>query len=328
MNVGVHAIGRTLVAICVAASGLLVDLGQTKAQDYPSRPIQAFIGFPAGSGADIMCRFFTNKVAELARQQIVIINKPGAFSSIAYQAAATSKPDGYAMLLTGNSIMAGGRFLVKDLPYDPNKAFVPATAFSATPFVLTVPGKSPHKTVAELVAHLKAQPRTKYGYTNPTAFLSTAYLKQLGGFEAEGVSYRAAADAVVDVDQGTLDFMIFDGTFALAHIKSGRIRALAVTSDTRVPALPDAPTMIEAGYKDFDFNPWWGAYFPTGTPQPILDKVGEWFREVARSPAAAKFLADNVLQPLPEDAAKVTSRLAADAQTWERLAKLAGLQPQ
>ena len=322
-------IGSALVGVGVASWALVAIAVPALAQDYPSRTIQAFIGFPAGSGADIMCRFFTNKVAELARQQIVIINKPGAFSSIAYQAGATAKPDGYSMLLTGNSIMAGGQFLVKDLPYDPKTAFVPATAFSATPFVLTVPGKSAHRSVAELVAHLKAQgARNKYGYTNPTAFLSTAYLKQRAGFEAEGVSYRAAADAVVDVDQGTLDFMIFDGTFALAHIRSGRIRALAVTSDSRVAALPDVPTMMQVGYKDFDFNPWWGAYFPAGTAQPILDKMGEWFRQVARSPEAEKFLADNVLQALPEEASKVAGRLAADAKMWERLAKLAGLQPQ
>ena len=312
----------------VAAATMLASTALARAQDYPNRTIQAFIGFPAGSGADIMCRFFTNKVAELARQQIVIVNKPGAFSSIAYQAGATAKPDGYSMLLTGNSIMAGGKYLVKDLPFDPKTAFAPATAFSATPFVLTVPGKSAAKSLPDLLAQLKGKARNTYGYTNPTAFLSTAYLKQLAGFEAEGVSYRAAADAVIDVEQGTLDFMIFDGTFALAHIKSGRIRALAVTSDTRVAALPDVPTMMEVGYKDFDFNPWWGAYFPAGTPQPILDKVGEWFRTVARSPEATRFLADNVLQALPEEASKVASRLAADALMWDRLAKLADLKPQ
>ena len=318
----------TRFSAAALAYALIAGLSNASAQDYPSRPIQAFLGLPAGGGADIMCRFFANKVAEMARQQIVIINKPGAFTSIAYQATAVAKPDGYSMLLTGNSIMAGGPHLVKDLPYDPKKSLVAATAFAATPFVLTVPAKSPHTSIAELVAHLKSKSRSTYGHTNPTAYLSTAYFKQLAGFEAEGVSYRTAADAVIDLEQGTLDFMIFDGTFAMAHIKSGRIRALAMTSDTRVAALPDVPTLKEVGFKDFDFNPWWGVYFPAGTPQPILDKMGEWFRQVAASPEAQKFLADNVLQPLPEDAGKAAARLEKDVQMWDRLAKLAGLQPQ
>ena len=152
---------KLISAGAIALVGLATSGAQ--AQDYPSRPIQAIIGFPAGSGADIMCRFFTTKVGELAKQQILVINKPGAFSSIAYQAGATAGPDGYSMLLTGNSIMAGGKFLVKDLPFDAKTAFVPATAFSATPFVVTAPGKAAYKTIPELITHLKAKPRNTYG---------------------------------------------------------------------------------------------------------------------------------------------------------------------
>ena len=299
----------------------------SSAQDFPTRPIQAVIGFPAGSGADIMCRYFATRAGEIAGQSIVIVNKPGAFGSLSYAQVASSRPDGYTILLAGNALMSASRSFIKTLPFE-RKSFVPATTFAETPFIVTVPGTSDLKTVPELISHLKAKQKNRYGTNNPANVAATAYLRSLTGFQAEAVTYKAAADALTDVGNGTLDFMIFDGAFAIGHIRAAKLKALAVTSAYRIPILPGVPTMQEAGFKDFEFNPWWGVYLPAGTPQAIVDKVGGWFAQVAKAPETASKLEHMVLVPSVEGPARMNAKLDKDGVMWATALKAAGIEPQ
>jgi tripartite-type tricarboxylate transporter receptor subunit TctC len=296
-------------------------------QDYPNRPIHVVIGFAAGSGADILCRFFTAKLAELSGQSVVIENRPGAVGVIAGNLVAKAKPDGYTLLWCGNSIMVGGKYLVKDMPFDPVKEFIPAGAFLETPFVIAVGAASPAKSVAELVTLLKSKSRNRSAYTNPTGQLSTALFKVTTGVESESVSYKTTADAMADLSDGTLDYMILDGTFAVGQVKSGRIRALAATSAQRITALPDVPTMQEAGLKDFVFSPWWGAYLPAGTPQPIVDKVAGWMSQMARAEDSGKFLGTMAALPVLDNPKEMDARLQSDRGVWDKLAVAAKLEP-
>ena len=297
------------------------------AQEFPARTMQAVIGFPAGSGADILCRYFATKAGELAGQSIVIVNKPGAFGSLSYAQVASAKPDGYTILMAGNALMSASRSFIKTLPFD-RKSFVPATSFAETPFIVTVAGSAALKTVPELIAHLKGKQRNRYGTNNPANVAATAYLRSLTGFEAEAVTYKAAADALTDVSNGTLDFMIFDGAFSIGQIRSGKLKALAVTSIYRLPAIPDVPTMQQAGFKDFDFNPWWGVYLPAGTPPAIVEKVGGWFAHVAKLPETAKQLEPMVLVPSVEGPPRMNAKLDADGVMWASALKAAGVEPQ
>ena len=210
-----------------------------------------FIGFPAGSGADILGRYFTAQLEKLAGKPVVVENKPGANSNIAAGMVASAKPDGLSILFIASSNMAGSRYLFKNLPFDTVKDFTPVASFAEIAFVLTVGANSPTKSVAELTAYLKSRKQNKYGATNQTAILSTEYYKQIAGVEAVHVAYRTAPEALPDVADGTLDFMIMDGTFAVGPIKAGKIRALAVTSAKRIASLPDVPTMMEAGRRQF-----------------------------------------------------------------------------
>lgn len=319
-----RSIRAAVAALLLAASPAGPAAAQ---QDYPSRPMQAVIGFPAGSGADIMCRTFTNRVQEMAGHSIVMVNKPGAFGSLSYAQVASAKPDGYTFLMAGNALMSAGASFVKNLPFD-RRSFVPVTSIAETPFIVTVSASSPIKTVSELIAHLKSRPKNRYGTNNPANVVATAYLRSSQGFSAEPVNYKGAADALVDVENGTLDFMIFDGAFVIAHIRSGKLRPLAVTSNYRVKALPEVPTMIEAGFKDYEFNPWWGVYVPAGTPQPVIDKLAGWFSAVARSDEIAKALDPLVLVPIAITAAEMNKRLDADGPIWNDNLKAAGIEPQ
>lgn len=302
--------------------------GPAFAQEYPARPMRVLIGFPAGSGADILGRYFATKLGDLSNQATIIENKPGANSNIAAGLVATAKPDGYTMLFIANSNMAGSRFLFKDLPFDTLTDFVPAAAFAQIAFVVVVKKDSPHKTLADLNAFLKKHEKNRYGVTNQMAIITTEYYRQVVGFEATQVQYRTAPESLPDVENGTLDFQIMDGTFAAGAIKAGKVRALAVTTSRRHPALPDVPTMDEAGLKGFELAPWWGVYFPKGTSPEIVAKVGGWINKISATEEAAKFLATVGSFPLVEDGKTADARLRADIALWAPIVKAAKIEPQ
>ena len=314
-------------AACVLCFGLMSGLAVAQ-QDYPNRAMRVLIGFPAGSGADILGRYFAAKLGELSGQAIVVENKPGANSNIAVGVVANAKPDGYTMLFVANSNMAGSRFLFKDLPFDTVKDFVPAASFAQIAFVVIVGINSPIKTFAELNTYLKSHPQNRYGVTNQMAIITTEYYRQRIGFEATQVQYRTAPDALPDVENGTLDFMIMDGTFAAGAIKQGKIRALAVTTAKRHPTLPDVPTMQEAGLANFELAPWWGVYFPAGTPSDIVAKVGGWMNKISATEDAAAFLARVGSFPLVEDGKAAAARLQSDIKLWEPIVRAAKIEPQ
>lgn len=311
-----------------AGTALAAAVGPAFAQAYPERALRVLIGFPAGSGADILGRFFAAKLGDASGQSIIVENKPGANSNIAVGLVAAAKPDGYTMLFVANSNMAGSRFLFKDLPFDTVKDFVPAASFAQIAFIVVVKKDSPFNTLADLNEHLKKNTKNRYGVTNQMAIITTEYYRQKVGFEATQVQYRTAPESLPDVENGTLDFQIMDGTFAAGAIKAGKIKALAVTTLKRHPELPDVPTMDEAGIKGFELAPWWGVYFPKGTPAEIVDKVGGWMNKISATPEAAKFLANVGSFPMIEDGKTAAARLQADIALWDPIVKAAKIEPQ
>lgn len=322
------ALGLALLMDQTALVGQTALMGPAAAQqDYPSRALHVFIGFPAGSGADILGRYFTAQIEKLAGKPVVVENKPGANSNIAAGVVATAKPDGNSILFIANSNMAGSRYLFKNLPFDTVKDFTPAASFAQIAFVLIVSAKSPIKSVAELTAYLKGRPQNKYGITNQTAILASEYYKQVAGIEAVQVSYRTAPEALPDAEDGTLDFMIMDGTFAVGPIKAGKVRALAVTTAQRIAALPDVPTMREAGL-DFEWAPWWGAYLPAATPMPIVAKLGAWINQIAKTEETRQFLERIASLPMHDDTKEANARLLSDIEKWAPLVKAAKIEPQ
>src|SRR5476649_200753 len=177
---------RHRISTAIAAAGLLVLAGPAMAQeDYPDRPIHVNVGFAAGSGADILTRYFAHQIEALSKQPVIVDNKPGATGNIALRSVAQAKPDGYNILFTANSNMAGSRYLFKDLPFDTLKDFIPVASFAQIAFVLVVSPSSPYNSIAELTAHLKEKKDNIFGYTNQTAQLSSEYYKQLAAVQAK-----------------------------------------------------------------------------------------------------------------------------------------------
>lgn len=314
------------MSLCSAL--LLVHVARADAQDYPSRPIRIVIPFAAGSGADILGRYWTSKLAERTGQPSVVDNRPGNIGNLAPGLVKHAKPDGYTLLFSPNSNMAFGIYLTKDLPFDTLKDFAPVHALAQNGFVLTVGPSSPVKSAMELASLLKSRDRNRYGTTSPAAVLATEYFRQLGAFQAVRVDYRTAPEAVPDLANGTLDFMIMDGISAVGMVKNRQLRGLAVTTAWRIPSLPELPTMHEAGFADFDFAPWWGVYVPIGTPRSIIDTLASHFRAITSTEDARATVARFAGVPLVEDGTWVAERILADRKRIEPIIKAAKLEPQ
>ena len=316
-------------ALGLAVGGLASLASGAKAQSvYPDHAIHVPLGFAPGAGADILARYYAHKLEELAKQPVIVDNKPGATGNIALRFAAHAEPDGYTILFTANSNMAGSLYLFKEPPVDTLNDFKPVASFAQIAFVMVVAPNSPVNTVAELIARIKSKPDSIAGYTNQTGQLATELFKQMTGLAVRTVSYKSTADSMKDVLDGTLDFMVIDGTFAAGQVRQGQLKALAVTTAKRSPTFPDTPTLQETGLAGFEFAPWWCVYVPAKTPQPIIDKLGAWMHQIAKDPDTPKFL-ESVGSIVNDDtAAEADARLRAELPKWDKLVKAAGIELQ
>lgn len=321
---------RAAISAAALFAALPLSAPSASAQDFPDgkRPLRVVIGFPAGSGADILGRNITNKLQEVSGQTVVVENRPGANSNIAIGTVKNAKPDGYTMLFVANSNMAMNKWLFKSLPFDTVKDFTAVAAWAQLGFVVVVAPDSKHNTLEDLTKFLRSRPQNKYGTTNQTAVVSTEYYRQLAKFEATNVPYRTAPDALPDVTNGTLDFMIMDGTFALGQIRQSKLKPLAVTSTWRIAGMPNVPTFQESGYKDFEFAPWWATYVPAGTPAPIVAKLEGWFLQISKMPDIKDALEKVASIPLHLGSVETGKKLADEVGKWEPIIKASGIQPQ
>jgi len=320
--------GILLSFCCVLLLGQLSAANTAHAEDYPTRPIKILVGFPAGSGADIVTRYFAGKMQEAAGETVVVENKPGANGNIAMGLATRAKPDGYTVLFSSNSTIVAGKLLYKDLGFDPQADIVPAGLFSETTFALVVPPNSPDATVDDLTRRLKGSDRAKYGFANQVSQVAAEYYKSLAGVAAVPVSYRSGSDALNDLASGALDFVFIDGTFGSGQVRAGKVKALAVTTTKRHPIFGDTPTMQELGWKDFDFSAWWGAYLPAGTPPEIIERIGGWMNKISASDETRAFLERVAGRPLVSDTSAARARIAAETVRWTAAVKAAGIKPQ
>ena len=315
---------RAALAIVCAMALLPV----ARAQDYPNRAIKIVIPFAAGSGADILGRYWATRLAERTGQPSVVDNRPGNIGNLAPGLVKSARPDGYTLLFSPNSNMAYGIFLMRSPPFDTLKDFTPVHALAQNGFVLTVGPSSPVTSAADLASLLKSRDRNRDGTTSPAPVLATEYFRQLGGFQAVRVDYRTAPEAVPDLANGTLDFMIMDGISAVGLVRNGQLRGLAASTAWRIPSLPDVPTMQEAGFKDFDFAPWWGVYVPAGTPEPVVATLAAHFHAITSHEDARTTVAKFAGVPLVHDGRWVTERILADRKWIEPIIKAAKLEMQ
>src|SRR5215470_1449172 len=252
------------------------------AQDYPAREIRSVCNFGPGSGADVIVRFYSDRLSKLAGKPVVVENKPGANGTLATDALAKSKPDGYTILITpASSTIASAPYMYKSLPFDTERDFAAVTTIASLSFVIMVDAATPVKSIDELISALKSKPNNGfYGTTNNTGVIAAELFKTKAGLKTTYVPYKQNAQALTDLLLGQVDFLTFDATWAAGQAKGGKVRILAATATKRSVALPEVPTLTELGYGGNDVSPWWGVVVAAGTPKPVVDKLAGWFNQI------------------------------------------------
>jgi tripartite-type tricarboxylate transporter receptor subunit TctC len=314
-------------AVLLLAAGLPLAAA---AQEYPAREIRSICNFSAGSGADIVVRYYSDRLARLAGRPVVVENKTGVQGNIATEYVARSKADGYTIMITpASSTLAAARYLFKQLPFDPDKDFTPVTTLAKLSFAIAIDAKSPVRTIAELTEHLKKKPgHGHYATGSNTGQVTGELYKEMAGLSTTYVPYKQTMSALTDTISGEVDFMTYDITFLVPQARAGRIRILAVTSATRRAALPDVPTMVESGFPGYDLAPWWGVVVPAGTPKAIVDKLAGWFNQITESEETRKFLENLATDPFPGSPESMAALIKTDIEQWGRFVRLAKIEPQ
>ncbi len=316
---------RRHVLAAASALALLPLVGQ--AQTFPDKALRLAVGFPPGTGPDVVARLIGQRLAELLKQQVVVDNKAGAGGQIAAQSVAKSPPDGYNLLLgeVGSISIAPPAF--SKLPYDPTRELVGISEVVRADFLLVVPSTSPHKTVADLVKASKARgDRTNiatFGAGTPGHFGAEMFA-EAAGFKIEPIHYRATGDAVTAIVAGDVAAAFVSTALGAAQIKGGKMRALATTAAQRSPLLPEVPTFTEAGMPKIDFSAWFAIFAPAATPPATLDLLNRQIVATLQTPETRAKLTEAGFSVLGTSRADTDKMLKAEAARWAAAVKATG----
>lgn len=309
-------LGRLLPLFALAAS---CGLGNAQAEAaYPSKPIRVIVPYPAGGGTDIIARLIGTQLSQRWGQPVIVENKPGASGILGYDLAAKAPGDGYTVLL-GITTLVQIPWLYKKVPYKLGD-LAPVSQIAKSADLLMVPRSSGIKTLQEFVAQAKANPgKLNFGsYGNATSsHMNGERFKQQAGIDLMHVPYQGSGPEVAALLGGQLTLALVDATAAYPHIRSDKVNILAVTGAQRHPALPGVPTMTESGYPGLEANGWFGMFVPSGTPEPIVDKLGSEVSAIVKSPELNRRLQDMGLIPVGSRPQEFRTVLDKDAAHWK-----------
>ena len=314
-----------LVAASACLAGPLAALAQTAA--WPIKPVKMLIGFPAGGPLDAHARLLADKLTTQLGQPVIIDYKAGAGGTVGADFVAKSEPDGYTLLMANTGTMVINPAVYSKLPYQTLRDFAPVARTAQQPLALVVNPSVPAKTVAELVALAKAGPgKLNYGSAGNggISHLVPEMFKQATGSFIVHIPYKGSAPAFTDLMAGQVQLMAESVPQAAAYVKAGKLRALAVTSAQRNPALPEVPTMIEAGIPGFDVVGFYGVLAPAGTPKPVLDKLSAAFKAVLDNPEIRNRMVQQGADPAFLGHEDFSRFLAAEMPRWAQAVKDSG----
>ena len=310
-------------ALQLAALALASVAGAAHAQAWPSKPVSLVVPFPAGGTTDVLARALAERLSPAIGQPVIVENKPGAGATIGADHVAKAKADGHTLLI-GAVHHTIASSVYKKLPYDFQKGFEPVTVIAMVPNVLVVNARTPAKNVNELVALIKAKPaEASYGSNgNGTAqHLIGTQFQQQTGTRLQHIPYKGSGPLATDLLGGQI-LMSFDTiTPVLPHIKAGKLRPLAVTTATRSKALPDVPTLQEAGLKDFNIGTWFGVLAPAATPRDIVARLSTEMIKIIHSPEFAKRMDDIGAIPIGNTSDEMAQQIRAETDKFAKLVR-------
>ncbi len=297
------------------------------AQDvWPSKPIRIIVPYSAGSAADAAARIAAEKLTPVLGQPVVIENRAGGAGAVGMQAGAAAKPDGYTLIVSPGSAMSAAMALSASLPYDPVKDFVPVGLISTAPVGLVVGKDHKANTIQEFIAMAKAAPgKHSYASSGGVLELVVEALKQKAGIDLLGVTYKGPTEGAIDVMSGRVDLLSASLSSVAPNVQAGRMKALAVMSPQRWSGMPNVPTMIEAGYKDFQVVGWNGLFAPAGTPAPIVNRLNAELNKLLLLPDVKKQFDTLGFEVVHLTPAQFTAFLADDIARFEGISKAAGI---
>jgi tripartite-type tricarboxylate transporter receptor subunit TctC len=318
-------------AVLASLTGFALFAGEALAQsDYPNRPVKIVVPVAPGGGVDTIARLYATHMTKVTGQQFYVENKPGAGNVIGIESVARSPADGHTILLVAPTITLHP-FVHKKLPYDVERDFTPVSQMVSTANVLVTHPSLPTNTLAEYIAAAKQRPgQINYASAGigSSLHLAMELLKSVAQIDVVHVPYRGVGPAIQDLVAGHVHSMISNTFSARAHIVSGKLRALAVTSRERTTSLPDVPTMAQAGLENYEVMNWFGMFVPSGTPQPIVNRLHAEAAAILATPETKQRLAAEGADPVASTPAQFAAFVKSELTKWAAVAKSANIQLQ
>ena len=310
-----------------ASSFALSSFAQT---DWPNKPIQLIVTFAPGGTSDVLARAIAPDLSKALGQPVLVVNKPGANSTIATREVARAAPDGntIGLFISAHAI---NPHISKSLPYDTKKDFIPLAMLALMPGILTVNPNVPAKNLKELIALAKAKPGS-LAYGTPGGLtsgqLSMQYLIKLAAVDITEIGYKGGGPALTDLLAGHIQMLINSPTSTIPHVKSGKLRPIATTGATRPEALKDIPTIAESGFPGFELYEWYALFLPAGTPKPIVNRLHAEVMKVMASPAMVKRIAEIGAQSSTDTPEQFAKFFEKEDKVWGDLVKQIGIKPE
>lgn len=313
-------------------AGLLLFLAfaalTAHSQVYPTKPVRLIVPFAPGGTTEVLARIIGQKLGEQLGQQVIIDNRPGASGSLGTTIAAKSSPDGYTLLLTSLSpIVINVNMYAGKGPYDPEKDLAPISLITKVPSVITTPSAATFRTVKDIIAAAKANPnRLSYGSsgTGSVNHLIGELFRLAAGIELLHIPYKGAGPAMIALLSKEVDMIIASPVAIMSQVRSGQVRAIAVSGAKRAPALPDVPTISESGVPGFDFTAWYCMMAPAGTPRPIIEKVRNALAQAIQTPAVTERLNAEGAVPEPTTPEELLKLIRSDRRLWAKAVEISG----
>ena len=325
---------RTLVlglAFVLGLAAVSAAGAQSAADDYPQRNVTFLCPFPAGGGTDILTRILAAELQDKLKRTVIVENRPGGGTIIAAQAAARAAPDGHTIFLAPVTTLALGPNIYKTLPYDTVKDFAPIGLVGSSQFGLVANPKLGAATLAELIALIKSRDGlmsyASSGASTPHHLFMEMFLKMIGA-KAQHVPYRGSVPALTDVIAGQSPIMIVDLAVAIPAINDGKVKIYGVTSTERIKAMPDVPTIAEAGVPGYGGTPWFSVVAPAGTPRPIIDKLNRVLMTFISRPETQDKMNALAISPWTSTPDELAQFVPAEIKKWAQVVKDAGITPE
>ena len=301
------------------------------AQQYPNKPIRIIVAYTPAGATDILARAVGQKMSETFGQPVVIENRPGANGNIGTDVAAKATPDGHTLLMVTAGTHGINPSLYRKLPWDAVKDFAPVSLVAMVPNIFVVNNSVPAKSIKEFIAYLKASPN-KFNYGSPgngsTAHLSMELFKTMTGTNMQHIPYKGSAGVLTDVMGGQILATMDNMPPYLPQVKAGKIRALAVSTPKRSPAVPDVPTVAEAGVAGYSSGAWFGLVAPAGTPKPIVEKLATETQRILKLPDVNERLSALGAEPVGDSPTQFAAHITSEIAKWAKVIKDANVELQ